>query len=140
MISVVASVGINISAKIAAAVDVNLFTQIGLGIGVNAAVGVGGNVGGNLGGNFGANVGAGVNVNAAASAKVFADFKASTGALVTLAPTFKTACEQKNVAVLNQGLVSIVASLASVGAHADVLAHVTANVSLIANTEDSIQY
>ncbi|EGG04884.1 uncharacterized protein MELLADRAFT_72279 [Melampsora larici-populina 98AG31] len=137
MISVVASVGIDISAKISAAVDVNLFTQIGLSIGVNAAVKVGAGVGAGAGVNVGAGVGAGAGVAAGAgagvgvgvftSAKVLADFKASTSTVVTLAPTFKTACDQKNVAVLNQGLVSIVASIASVGAHANVVAHASAN-------------
>merc|ERR1712110_93193 len=81
------------------------------GAGINAAAGAG------LG------VKAGLNIDA--SAKVFDEFKASTNAVASYDSSFKTACESKNVAVLNKGLTTIVASISSVGAKSDALAHVT---------------
>jgi len=149
MIHVAKSAGVNVSAKLSASLDFNLFAQIGLGFGVirGAGVGAGGGFGAGAGfgagvgfgagagagagliGSVGAGAGAGIGVKAGfnvdASAKVFNEFKASTVTVDSYAPTFKTAAASKNVAVLNQGLKTIVVSITSVGGQADALVHVT---------------
>ncbi|EGG11467.1 uncharacterized protein MELLADRAFT_70824 [Melampsora larici-populina 98AG31] len=133
IISVVGSTGIDVRARFSASLDLNLFTQIGLGFGFGATAGAG------VGAGIGSLVGAGTNAvagagfgakagfNVDASAKVFDEFKASTTAVASYTPSFKTACESKDSAVLNKGLTTIAASISGIGGKSDDLVHVTAD-------------